>query len=132
MGALWEGVGFTRFPMGLCFLVVVLLGFWSSLKLFRPGAAADQRRKAWLDGVLTWGYLALISGIVGLFIGVILAIQGAEAAGSFASPQAARGIRASLLNATFAPTILGFSVFLWWILQIRWRLLRMAAGEEGS
>ena len=132
MGALWDGVGLTRFPMGLCFLVVVLLGFWVALKLFRPGAKADPGTKAWLDGILTWGYLALICGIVGLFIGIILAIQGAEAAGSFASPQAARGMRVSLLNATFAPTILGFAVLLWWILQLRWRLLKTAEGEAES
>ena len=132
MGSIWDGVGFTRFPMGLCIVVVVILGVWSALKLFRPGATADLGTKAWLDGVLTWGYLALISGIVGVFIGIILAFQGFELAGRFASPQVARGIKVSLLNASFGTTILGFAALLWWVLQLRWRLLGAASGDEGS
>ena len=60
MGPSWEGLGFFRWPLALCFLFILFLTLKSALKLFRPGASADLSTKAWLDGILTWGWLALV------------------------------------------------------------------------
>jgi hypothetical protein len=130
MGSIWEAVGFTRFPLGICFLVVVVLAFWSALKLFRPGALPDGKVKALVDGVLTWGFLALIVGVAGMFVGTILAFQGYAATAQFYSPPVATGVRVGVLSASLATIVLGLAVLLWWVLQLRWRFLKAGLEEE--
>jgi len=67
--------------MALCFLAILLPTLSSAVKLYRAGASPDDKTKAWLDGIMTWGWLALITGGVGFFVGIILVFQGWEAAG---------------------------------------------------
>jgi hypothetical protein len=129
MGSNWEAIGFLRWPMTFCFLVVVLLGLWSALKLFRPGASSELGTKAWLDGILVWGFLAFLSGILGGVIGVILAFQSIEAAGAVRGTAIAPGAKMTLLSLGFGTVILGFAVLLWYVLQLRWRLLQAASAE---
>ena len=124
MGLSWEGLGFFRWPLALCFLLILFLTLKSALKLFRPGASADLSTKAWLDGIMTWGWLALITGGVGFVVGIILSFQVWEAAGRVASAPVARGVKVSLLIAGFGTMILGFATFFWYILQLRWQLLK--------
>jgi hypothetical protein len=115
--------------MAICFLVVLLLGLWSALKLFRQGATSELRTKAWLDGILAWGGLAFLSGILGSVSGILLALQSIEAAGAVRSTLIAPGIKMTLLSMGFGAMILGFAVFLWYVLQLRWRLLQAAVAE---
>ncbi len=129
MGSNWEAIGFFRWPMSFCFLVVVLLGLWSALKLFRPGASPDLRTKAWLDGVLVWGFLAFLIGLLGAVIGIILVFQSIEAAGAVRPTVMAPGIKVTLLSSGFGTMTFGFAVFFWFILQLRWRLLQAALAD---
>lgn len=129
MGSNWEAIGFFRWPMSLCFFLVVLLGLWSALKLFRPGASPELRTKAWLDGVLVWGFLAFLNGILGGVVGIILSIQSVEAVGAFQGTAMAPGIKMTLLSILFGTMILGFAVLVWYVLQFRWRLLQAAEAE---
>jgi len=129
MGPNWEAMGFSRWPMSICFAVVVILGLWSALKLFRPGALPDLRTKAWLDGVLVWGFLAFLTGILGAVIGIILTFQSIEAAGAIRPTLIAPGAKMVLLCSGFGTMTLGFAVFLWFILQLRWRLLQAALAD---
>ena len=129
MGSNWEAMGFSRWPMSICFVVVVILGLWSALKLFRPGALPDLRTKAWLDGVLVWGFLAFLTGILGAVIGIILTFQSIEAAGAIRPTLIAPGAKMVLLCSGFGTMTLGFAVFLWFILQLRWRLLQAALAD---
>jgi len=124
MGANWEAIGFFRWPMSLCFFLVVLLGLWSALKLFRPEASPNLRLKAWLDGVLVWGFLAFLNGILGGVVGIILSLQAVEAAGAFQGTAMAPGIKMTLLSIFFGTLILGLAVLLWYVLQLRWRFLQ--------
>lgn len=129
MGSNWEAIGFFRWPMSLCFLAVIVLGLWSALKLFRVEASPKLRTKVWLDGVLVWGFLAFLSGILGGVVGIILSIQSIEAAGAFVGTAAAPGAKMTLLSLLFGTTILGFALLLWYVLQLRWRLLQAASAE---
>ena len=129
MGSNWEAMGFLRWPMTFCFLVVVLLGLWCTLKLFRPGASPELRTKAWLDGMLPWGFLAFLSGILGAVIGIILAVQAIEAAGAIRPTAIAPGLKMTLLSLGVGTMILGFAVMFWYVLQLRWRLLQAALAE---
>ena len=129
MGTNWEAMGFARWPMAFCFVVLVVLGLWSALKLFRPGASPELRTKAWLDGVPVWGFLAFLNGLLGAVIGIILTFQNIEAAGAVRATLIAPGAKMVLLNMAFGTMALGFAVFLWFILQLRWRLLQAALAD---
>jgi len=131
MGSIWESAGFFRWPISLCFAVTIILGLWSALKLYGPGASPELRTKAWLDGVLTWGFLAFLFGILGAVIGFITTFQDIEAAGVVRPTVIAPGIKTVLLSSGFGTMSLLFAVFLWYILQLRWRLLQ-AALEDGE
>ncbi len=126
MGSNWEAIGFTRWPMSFCFVLLAILGLWSALKLFRPGALPDLRTKAWLDGVLVWGFLAFLNGLLGAVVGIILMIQSIEAAGAVRPTAIAPGAKATLLSSSFGTMIFALAVFFWFILQLRWRLLQAA------
>ena len=132
MGSNWEAMGFTRSPMAFCFVVLVLLGLWSALKLFRPGASPDLRTKVWLDGVLAWGAMAFLFGLLGAVIGIITVFQSIEAAGAVIPTAIAPGAKATLLSSGFGTLVFVFAVFLWFVLQLRWRLLQASSAEEGS
>jgi biopolymer transport protein ExbB/TolQ len=84
--------------------------------------------KAWLDSILFWGGFALISGVLGTLVGIIVAARAIETAGGVSSPILWGGIRVALLTATFGTLILALASILWFALQLRWRLL--VAGEE--
>jgi hypothetical protein len=129
MGGNFEAMGFLRWPMTFCFLVVVLLGLWAAARLFRSGALPELRTKAWLDGILPWGFLAFLSGIFGGVIGIIFAFQSIEAAGAFRATAIAPGVKMTLLCLAYGTTIFGFAVLLWYILQLRWRLLQAVEAE---
>ena len=123
MGMIWEAIGFIRWPLTLSFLAVVLLALWSAVRLFRPGASPDLRTKAWLDAILFWGGFALISGVLGTLIGIIIASQAIEAAGDVSTTLVWGGIKVAMLSSAFGTMILGFAALLWFVLQLRWRLL---------
>lgn len=129
MGSNWEAIGFFRWPISFCFLIVLVLGFLTAVKLYRPGATAEPRTKAWLDGILPWGFLAFLAGILGSVTGIILALQSIEAAGAVRATLIAPGIKMTLLSMAFGTMICGFAVLLWYVLQLRWRLLEAARAE---
>jgi len=127
MGMLWSSIGFTRWPISFCLAVLVLLGLWSGSKLFPAGASPDLRTKAWLDGVLVWGALGFLFGLLGVVMGIIRIFQAVEAAGGFRGPAMAPGIRNTLLSSGYGTVTLGIALFLWYVLQLRWRLVQAAS-----
>ncbi len=129
MGMVWESMGFFRWPMSLCFVVVLILGLWSALRLFRPGASPDLRTKAWLDGVLVWGFLASLAGILSAVIAIIFTLQDIEAAGAILATVIAPGAKAVLISTGVGTMMLAFALFFWFILQLRWRLLEAAVAD---
>jgi len=105
------------------FMAVIGLALFSTVKLFRPGATPDLHSKAWLDAILFWGGFATISGLLGTLIGITIAAQSVEAAGEVNVTLMWGGIKVSLLSSLFGVLILAFASLLWFVLQLRWRLL---------
>ena len=132
MGSNWEAIGFFRWPMSICFVVLGILGLWSAFRLFRPGTSPDLRTKAWLDGVLVWGVLAFLNGLLGAVVGIILIFQAIEAAGAVLATVMAPGIKQTLLSSGFGTLILAFAVLFWFVLQLRWRLLQAALADTDA
>lgn len=123
LAAIWNDMGFIRLPLIFSFLVVVGLALWSAIKLFRPHATPDLQTKAWLDAILFWGGFATISGLLGTLVGFTIATQSVEAAGEVNVTLMWGGIKVSMLGSLFGVLILAFAALLWFVLQLRWRLL---------
>jgi len=128
----WESMGFMRWPLAFSLGAVTALALWSAIRLFRPGASPDRQTKAWLDAILFWGGFAVICGVLGTLIGVIIAAQAIEMVGDVSTPLVWGGIKVALLTSVFGILILGFASLLWFVLQLRWRLLEPIPPESAS
>jgi hypothetical protein len=123
MISMWAALGVIKWPLALSVVVVASLTLWSAVRLFGPAAAPDARTKAWLDAILFWGGFAFVTGALGTLWGVVLAAQSIERAGEVSAALVWGGIRVALLSATVGAVILAVSGLVWFVLQMRWRLL---------
>ena len=123
MGELYADMGFIRYPLTFSLVAVLALAGWSTSRLFSSGAWASLRTKAWVDAILFWGSFAVISGVLGTLIGVIVAAQAIEAAGEVQTTLVWGGIKIAMLSSVYGVLILALSALLWFGLQMRWRLL---------
>ena len=125
---LWTEMGFTRWPLAFSTVVIAVVTFYSAYRVFRPGAEADLRTKAWIDATLFWGGFAMIWGVLGTLVGITIAAQAVEASGSVSTALVWGGIKVALLTSLFGMLILVVASLIWFVLQFRWRLLQ--ADEE--
>ncbi len=129
MNILWESVGLIRYPLAFSFLTVVVLGLWSASRLVGASASPTLRTKAWLDAILFWGGFAVVTGVLGTLIGIIIAAQAIEAVGGVATSLVWGGIKVAMLSSAIGMLILAFAALLWFVLQLRWRLLVAECAE---
>jgi len=130
MNDIWQSVGFIRWPLLLSFIAVTGLALWSGVRVFFVDRGPDLRTKAWLDAILFWGGFAMISGVLGTLLGIILAAQSIEAAGQVSSALVWGGIKVALLSSALGVLILALAALLWFGLQLRWRMLEARALQE--
>ena len=130
MEMIWESMGFIRWPLAFSLLAVVLLSFYSVGRLYRPRASADLLTKACLDAVLLWGGFAMIAGVLGTVVGIVISAQSIEAAGGVNPVLVWGGIKVSMLTSAFGTLILAFSALLWFALQMRWRILQAKEARD--
>lgn len=130
MEVIWESMGFIRWPLAFSLLAVVLLSFYSVGRLYRPSASADLLTKAWLDAVLFWGGFAMISGVLGTVVGIVISAQSIEAAGGVNPVLVWGGVKVAMLTSAFGTLILAFSALLWFGLQMRWRILQAKEARD--
>ena len=118
-----QSMGFIRFPLMFAVIAVMVLSVLSVVKLADGQEATSGRTKAWIDGVLFWGGFALIAGVLGTLIGIIVAAQSIEAAGAVHSTLVWGGVKVALLSSAFGLVTLAGATLVWFVLQLRWRLL---------
>lgn len=123
MGVIFYEMGFMRWPLTFSLLAVVVLSIWSAYRVFRPGARPDRFTKAWIDAILFWGGFAVICGVLGTLVGIIIAAQYIEAASTISTPLIWGGIKVAMLTSAFGVLILAFAALVWFGLQLRWRVL---------
>lgn len=128
---MWEAMGFMRWPLLFSLLMVLGLTGWSALRVFSTTTGADLRTKAWIDAILFWGGFAVICGVLGTTVGIIIAAQSIEAAGSVSTPLVWGGIKVALLTTVFGILIMAVSALSWFALQLKWRF-RLADEMAGS
>jgi hypothetical protein len=125
-------MGFMRWPLAFSLLVIAVLALWSAWKLFRPGASADLRAKVWLDAILFWGAFSLIAGVLGTLVGFILAAQSIEAAGEVSTTLVWGGVKVAMLTSALGTLTLAGAALVWFVLQLRWRLLEAEQAEASA
>ena len=125
----FEAMGFMRWPLLFSLLAVLALSVVSGARLASFTAQATLRTKAWIDGILFWGGFAMISGVLGSLVGIIIAFQAIEAAGAVYATLVAGGLKVALLSSSFGVLILAVASLSWYSLQLRWRLIGAAAEE---
>lgn len=131
MNDIWYHLGVIRWPLLVSFLAVALLAATTAYRLLRTDAPADLRTKAWLDAILFWGGFALIAGVLGTLVGVIVAARSIEAAGGVVELSLLwGGLRVALLSSAIGAVILLLAASVWWPLQLRWRFLVARIAEE--
>jgi hypothetical protein len=128
LAQVYNDMGFIRYPLTFSTLAVVGIALWSSMRLYRAEAVADPRTKAWVDAVLFWGGFALVTGVLGTLLGVIIAAQSIEAAGEVAPVLVWGGIKVALLSSVAGALVLALSGLAWFGLQLRWRSLQARDG----
>jgi hypothetical protein len=129
LGDVLNSMGFMRYPLMFSLLTVTGLALLSAARVFRPRAVPDRHTKAWIDAILFWGGFAVICGVLGTLVGIIIAAQSIEAAGEVSTTLVWGGIKVALLTSAFGVMILAFAALLWFGLQLRWRLLDPTQGE---
>ena len=130
IATIWESMGFTRWPLAFSVVVIAALTMFSGFRLFRSDASADLRSKAFVDAILFWGGFAVIWGVLGTLIGITIAAQAIEAAGAVSTTLVWGGIKVAMLTSLFGMLILVIASLIWFVLQLRWRLLQ--ADEEAE
>jgi len=130
MGELFTQMGYIRWPLTFSLLIVGALSVWSAAKLFGARPSSDARTKAWVDAILFWGGFAMICGVLGTVVGIVVAAQSIELAGSVTPALLWGGVKVALLSTVFGALILSMAALAWFALQLRWRLL--LAGEPPS
>lgn len=121
---IWEAMGFIRWPMSVSTLLVIVIGIWSAVRLSTTSGASSMKTKVWIDSVLFWGGFTAITGVLGTLLGIVLAAQSIEAAGTISTPLVWGGIKVALLSSVFGVLALACGALLWFGLDTRWRLNR--------
>ncbi len=130
MQELFESGGYMMYPLTMTCFVIFVLTSYSTVRLFRPSAWADAKSKVFVDAILFWGGFASVIGMLGTLIGVMIAAQYVEAAGSVSTAIAWGAIKVALLTSAFGILILAGSSRAWFALQLRWRLLDASASQD--
>lgn len=125
----WMELGFTRWPIAFSMIMILVLGGWSISQLAKPGAVADPRTKAWVDGVFFWSGFAAVMGLLGALVGVIRTFQAIEIAGEVTPTLVAGGVKVALLNSTVGFFLLGVGGVAWFLLQVRWRFVEARTAQ---
>lgn len=129
MSTIWADMGVMRWPLAFSLLAVVVLTATAGMRLFKADASADLRTKAWLDAILFWGGFAMVAGVLGTLVGVAIAAQSIEAAGTVAPLLVWGGIKVALTTSIFGLLVLAVGGLAWFVLQMRWRLLLAREAE---
>jgi hypothetical protein len=129
MSTTFSDMGFMRWPLTFALVIVVALTGWSAMRLVGRHASADLRTKAWVDAILFWGVFALVTGVLGTLIGIIVAAQSIERAGEAPSVLVWGGVKVAISTSVAGALILALAGLGWFVLQLRWRLLAAAASR---
>lgn len=121
--------GIMMWPMLAVAIGILVLAARAAARLHGGGPPADVDR--WLQAILFWGAMAVLLGLLGTIVGVVVMAQAISLAGSVEPPLVWSGFAVSLTTLVFGLLIFLFAAFAWFGLR-RWsqRGGRVAAGHQ--
>lgn len=116
--------GIIMWPLLIVAIGILVQAARAGLALWRRSevSAAVERRTA---SVLFWGFMALLLGLIGTFVGIALVAAAVQSAGGVSAALAWGGVGVALIPTLFGLLILFVAGLLWFLL--RGRLVRVAA-----
>lgn len=132
MGVMFAEMGFMRWPLSFSLVVVLALAVWSAVRLFGRSPSPDLRTKAWIDAILFWGGFAMVAGLLGTLVGIVITAQAIELAREVSTSLVWSAVKLSMLTSVSGAVILGLAALLWFVLQLRWRLLVADCAADGA
>jgi hypothetical protein len=115
--------GIMIYPVLGCALLVLGIGAWTSTRLWGSEIDLGPRTRAGVDSVLFWGAFAVVLGVLGTLIGVMVAAHAIEAVGEVHATLVWGGIRLALITTVTGVLVLALAALLWFFLNLRYRRL---------
>lgn len=108
--------GIVMWPLLAIAIGILVQAARAGIALRSPGqiSPADQRRTA---GVLFWGCMALVLGLIGTFVGIAHVAAAVQSAGGVSASLAWGGVGVSLIPTIFALMVLFVAGVLWFLLR---------------
>ena len=121
-----QEAGYMAWPILACAVIALTLAGRSWMRLGREEANLLQTA-AGIDGVLFWGSFGAVIGLLGTLIGISIAAQSIEMAGSVSTPLVWGGLRVALHPLLMGLVLLSVSLLTWFVL--RGRLVGQTIGD---
>jgi hypothetical protein len=119
--------GIMIYPVLASALLMLGIAGWTAVRLWGPTVDLGPRTRAGIDSVLFWGGFAVVVGVLGTLIGVMVAAHAIEAVGEVHATLVWGGIRVALITTVVGVTILAAASLLWFGLKLRYRSLVAAS-----
>lgn len=106
--------GIMMWPMLAVAIGILVLAVRAAARLHGGGPTDVDR---WLQAILFWGAMAVLLGLLGTVVGVVVMAQAISLAGSVEPPLVWSGFAVSLITLVFGLLIFLFAAFAWFGLR---------------
>jgi hypothetical protein len=115
--------GIMVYPLLACAALVLGMSAWTASRLWGRTPDAGPRTRVGVDAVLFWGAFAMVLGVLGTLVGIMVAAEAVEAVGEVHASLVWGGIRMALITTVVGTLVLAAASLLWFGLRLRCRLL---------
>jgi hypothetical protein len=113
---MFENGGYVMWPMLAAALGIVYLALSTALRLRRPSVDVDDTARS-LNGILFWGAISVLLGLLGTVSGIVVATHAIALAGEVEPSLLWGGFSITLISFVFGLVIFLFSALLWFPLR---------------
>lgn len=121
--------GYVMWPMLAAALGIVYLATVTALRLRRPNVDVDDTARS-LQGILFWGAISVLLGLLGTVTGIVVATQAIAKAGEVEPQLLWGGLSITLISFVFGLVIFLLAALLWFPLR-HWHGRTAARASSG-
>jgi len=118
--------GVWGWPLLAMAIAVLVLSIRKAVEVFGGGSSIVTPERG-LNGILFWGAMSAVTGLLGQASGLYNALRAISKADAISPPIVALGIAESFTTTLFGLTVFIVAAIIWWVLSSRCR--RLAHGE---
>ena len=117
MSGLMSDLGPFAIPLALIFMVVLVNTVRRAMELSKESAPGEVTYEQRLGGILFWGAMAALVGLLGQYSGIYMSLQGAARMEPFRSGLVAQGVAESMMSTVVGLGILIVAALSWFTLR---------------